>query len=144
MIKLDTEQIKQIIPHRDPFLWIREVTLTGDGQCEGLAVFEKGNAIFLGHFPDYPVVPGVLLIEAMAQTGAAALLSRPEHKGKIALLCGVDGAKFSGAVRPDDEVRITVCETNGRMGIYKCNAEAQVGGRRVCSCTITCAVTDKK
>lgn len=105
------EQIKEIIPHRNPMLLVDRIleiaeTETGNKYIVGEKIAEPTDSYFAGHFPDYPVMPGVLIIEALAQTGLVAVLSQPEHKGKLGMFTGIDKAKFRRQVLPGDTLRL--------------------------------------
>lgn len=108
-VMLDKEQIKQIIPHRDPFLFIDEmVELEPGKRAVGKKKLTGEEPFFKGHFPDYPVMPGVLIVEALAQVGAVVALSQEENKGKIAFFAGIDKFRFKAQVRPGDEIKLEV------------------------------------
>lgn len=138
---LNQDQIKQIIPHRHPFLLIDEITELTPGE---VAVGKKHVKIdeyyFQGHFPQEPVMPGVLIIEALAQTGAVALLSMPEFKGKIAYFGGIKKARFKDKVVPGDtlELATELTSMKGRVGIGK--GIAKVNGKIVATAELTFAV----
>ena len=104
-MQLDINEIKSIIPHRYPFLLIDKVL---DFESGKFAIAQKmvssNEEFFNGHFPDYPVMPGVLILEGMAQTGAVAILSLDENKGKIALFAGADKVRFKRQVKPGDVI----------------------------------------
>ena len=103
---LDIQQIKEIIPHRYPFLLIDKIVEMEDNKrVVGIKNVTMNEPYFAGHFPEYPVMPGVLIIEALAQVGAVAVLGMEENKGKIAFLAGVDKARFKRQVRPGDQLR---------------------------------------
>jgi len=126
---LDSRQIQEIIPHRYPFLLVDKITeLEAGVKAVGLKNFTSTEYFFPGHFPDYPVVPGVILTEALAQVGAVALLSMPEYKGKIAFFAGVDGLRFRKPVFPGDTVTLEVTLTRLRGSIGKGDAKATING----------------
>lgn len=140
---LDRPQIEAILPHRDPFLLLDRVTRLVPGEY---AVAEKDilatDDVFRGHFPGHPVFPGVLQLEAMAQTGAVALLSEPESQGKIVLFAGVDRVRFRRPVVPGDTLRLETHLTERRGPIGKGDAKAFVGSDLVCSGTLTFAIAE--
>ncbi len=107
---LDKNAIKEIIPHREPFLLIDEILELKPGvRAVGLKRLTGEEDWFRGHFPDYPVMPGVLMVEALAQTGAVIILGLPENKGKIVFFAGIDKIRFKRQVRPGEELRLE-CE----------------------------------
>jgi len=122
---LDNNQIQEIIPHRYPFLLVDRIISVEEGRkAVGLKNVSANEPFFQGHFPGYPVMPGVLIIEAMAQVGAVALLKMPEFAGKIALFAGIDKARFRRQVFPGDQLRIEVevMKLRGRVGKSSCTA----------------------
>lgn len=103
------EQIMEIIPHRDPFLLIDEINEIEPGKrVVATKHINEDDFWFKGHFPEYPVTPGVLMIEMLAQAGAAAMLVLPENKGKLGLFAGIDKAKFKKQVVPGDTLKLEV------------------------------------
>lgn len=135
---LDITEIKKIIPHRYPMLLIDRVEELIPGEK---AVAKRNVTIneelFNGHFPGNPVMPGVLIVEALAQTGAVALLSLPEFKGKTAYFGGIKSAKFRKVVRPGDSLRleVTLEEIRNNVGLGK--AIATVDGKKACTAELT-------
>ncbi len=102
-----TKQIMEIIPHRQPFLLIDTIEEVEEGKrAVGKKCVSYNEPFFAGHFPGEPVMPGVLIIEAMAQVGAVAILSRPENKGKTAYFAGINNAKFKNKVLPGDVLEL--------------------------------------
>lgn len=137
-VLMNREQIEQIIPHRDPFLLIDEVVEMEIGKKIVARKYIKAEDFwFKGHFPEKPVVPGVLLVEMLAQAGAVAMLSIDEHKGKIGFLGGVDKAKFRRMVVPGDVVtlEVEIIKIKGPVGIGK--AVASVDGEKAVTAEIS-------
>jgi len=131
---LNIDEIKKIIPHRYPFLLIDRVSELEPGvRAVGHKNVTINEPFFAGHFPDYPLMPGVLVIEALAQVGAVALLSLPQHQGKLALFAGLDEVRFKAQVRPGDALRLVVGLQAIKLGIGKGQAEAYVGDKLVVS-----------
>ncbi len=131
---LDIDAIKRIIPHRYPFLLVDAVEdLDGDAKVVGYKNVSANEPFFGGHFPEYPVMPGVLIVEAMAQVGAVALLSKPENEGKLAFFAGIDKVRFKREVRPGDTLRLEVEITRTRGAIGFGEGTASVGDELACS-----------
>ena len=141
---LDKSQIEAILPHRDPFLFLDRVLELVPGEravAERLLTGEED--VFRGHFPGYPVFPGVLQLEALAQTGAVAVLSQPEYQGKIVLFGGVEKARFKRQVVPGDTLRLEVELLRARPPLGKGEGKAFVGDELACSATLTFAVVGR-
>ncbi len=129
-MELNHEQIKEILPHRYPFLLVDRITELVEGQsAKGYKCVSAGEQFFCGHFPQKAVMPGVLIIEALAQTGAVALLSEEQNKGKIALFGGIKKARFKRQVVPGDvlELECVLTQRRGPVGIGQ--AVAKVNGQ---------------
>lgn len=135
---LDITEIKKIIPHHYPMLLIDRVEELIPGEK---AVAKRNVTIneelFNGHFPGNPVMPGVLIVEALAQTGAVALLSLPEFKGKTAYFGGIKSAKFRKVVRPGDSLRLEVTLEKIRNNVGLGKAIATVDGKKACTAELT-------
>ncbi|MEK5304228.1 3-hydroxyacyl-ACP dehydratase FabZ [Bacillus sp. FSL R10-2201] len=142
---LDIQQIKEIIPHRYPFLLVDKVLEVEEGKrAIGIKNVTANEEFFNGHFPDYPVMPGVLIVEALAQVGAVAMLKKEENRGRLAFFAGIDNCRFKRQVRPGDQLRLEVEMTRVRGAIGKGKAIATVNGEIACETEITFALGDKK
>jgi 3-hydroxyacyl-[acyl-carrier-protein] dehydratase len=132
-LPLDTVAIRKIIPHRYPFLLVDRVVELEPGQrATGIKNVTANEEYFQGHFPDYPVMPGVLIVEAIAQVGAVALLSLNEYEGKIAFFAGIDKVRFKRQVKPGDTLRLEVELKQVRRGIGSGEGVATVDGEVAC------------
>ena len=134
---MDINQIKEILPHRYPFLLIDRVISIDGNKIVSIKNVTANENYFQGHFPIEPVMPGVLIIEALAQTGAVAILSKDEFKGKIAYFAGIDKAKFRRKVVPGDTLRLEVelTKLRGRAGVGY--GIAYVDDKKVCEGELT-------
>lgn len=140
-MELNTQQIQEIIPHRYPFLLVDKIIEVEEGKrAVGIKNVTINEPFFQGHFPQFPVMPGVLIIEAMAQVGAAAILMKEEFKGSIGLLAGIDDARFRGQVFPGDTLtlEVEIIRLKGKIGKGKC--VAKVGDRVVVEAEIMFAI----
>ena len=142
-MELNIEQIQEILPHRYPFLLVdRVVELEPGNRAVGIKNVTMNEQYFQGHFPGKPVMPGVLQVEALAQTGAIAVLSLEEYKGKIVYFGGIDKLRFKQKVVPGDVLRLEVelIKRRGPIGIAK--AVATVDGKVAVQGEITFAIGD--
>jgi 3-hydroxyacyl-[acyl-carrier-protein] dehydratase len=138
---LDTVAIRKILPHRYPFLLVdRIIEMTPGERAVGIKNVTSNEEFFEGHFPEYPVMPGVLIVEAMAQVGGVALLSLEEHAGKMALFAGINNIRFKRQVRPGDTILMEVALGTFRRGIGTGTATATVGGEVACRGELTFAL----
>ena len=138
MNHLDINQIKEIIPHRHPFLLVDYIEDYEPGQyAVGCKCVTYREDFFAGHFPQEPIMPGVLIIEALAQGGAVAILSMEENRGKIAYFAAINKCKFKGKVGPGDKLKLEtrMIKNKGPVGIGE--AIASVDGKVVASAELT-------
>lgn len=137
-MQLDIHEIKKIMPHRYPFLLVDRITDMEPGKyAKGIKCVSTNEPFFQGHFPDYPVMPGVLILEALAQTGGCAILYDEEHRGKIALFGGVKKCRFRREVMPGDVLELS-CEITafrGEAGFGK--GVATVDGEIACEAELS-------
>ena len=115
-MQLSNSEIQEILPHRYPFLMVDKITECEPGQyAKGIKCVSANEMQFMGHFPGHPVMPGVLIIEALAQVGAVALLTEEENKGKLAFFGGIKNARFKKQVEPGDVLKLE-CKLTSRKG----------------------------
>ena len=140
-LPLDRAAIEAILPHREPFLLIDEVLELEPGEhVVALKRVREDEWYLRGHFPGRPIMPGVLIVEAMAQTGAIAVLSEEENRGRIALFAGIDDTRFKRIVEPGDELQLECTLEQVRGPIGKGRARATVDGQLAARGTLTFAV----
>ena len=141
---MDAVQIQGVIPHRYPFLLVdRIVELEPGVRGVGLKNVTVNEPFFQGHFPGNPIMPGVLIIEALAQVGAVTALSVEQYKGKLVYFAGIDGVRFRKPVVPGDTLRLEVALTKMRGPIGKGAAKASVDGAVVAEGELTFAIVDR-
>ena len=141
MMQYNSDQIAQILPHRYPFALVDRIVDGEEGKwAKGIKCVTVNEPFFQGHFPQYHVMPGVLIVEAMAQVGGVALLSMPQNKGKLALFGGIKNARFRRQVIPGDvlEMTCTLTKQKGPVGIGE--AQATVNGQVVATAELTFAL----
>ncbi|WP_188066281.1 3-hydroxyacyl-ACP dehydratase FabZ [Brevibacillus brevis] len=139
---LDIMQIQEIIPHRYPFLLIDKIEELELGKrAVGIKNVTVNEPFFQGHFPGYPVMPGVLIVEALAQVGAVAMLSMEEHQGKFGLFAGIDEFRFKDQVKPGDTLVLEVELTRVRGTVGKGHGRALVNGKVVAEGGLMFALT---
>jgi len=140
---LSTQAIMAIIPHRYPFLLIdRVLELEPGARAVAEKLVSANEPHFAGHFPGNPIMPGVLIVEALAQTGAVAALSLPEHRGKLAVFAGIDECRFRRVVRPGEVLRLEVNVEKFRRGVGKARGRATVEGEVACEAGLLFAITE--
>ena len=143
-IEFDAKAIMEVLPHRYPFLLVDKITEYEEGKkAVGIKNVTINEPFFQGHFPDFPIMPGVLILEALAQVGAFAILSAEAYKGKLAVYAGIDKARFRGKVFPGDQLELSceIIKVKGPIG--KGAAVAKVDGKVVCQAELMFAITDR-
>ena len=143
-LPLGPAEIRALIPHRYPFLLVDRIEELEPGlRAVGIKSVTQNEPYFQGHFPDYPVMPGVLVVEAMAQVGAVGVMAGGEHSEKLALFAGIDGVRFRRQVLPGDVLRmeVEIERLKGRVG--RGMGRATVGDERVCEAELMFAFAKK-
>jgi 3-hydroxyacyl-[acyl-carrier-protein] dehydratase len=140
MPELDATQIQALIPHRYPFLLVDRIIECEPGKrAVGIKNVSMSDGYLQGHFPSYPVMPGVLIVEALAQTGAVLVMQDPANSGKIPFFARIDSCRFRSQVRPGDTLRLEVEVTSFRDPVGKAHARALVGSVVACEADLTFA-----
>jgi 3-hydroxyacyl-[acyl-carrier-protein] dehydratase len=143
-ISIDIHQILKLLPHRYPFLLVdRVLELTPRVSIRALKNVTMNEPFFQGHFPDFPVMPGVLIIEALAQTAALLTFSEAKAENAVYYFAGIDGARFKKPVLPGDQLIMTAILEREKAGIYKFQVKATVNDELAAEANITCAVRSK-
>jgi len=141
---LDVNEIREILPHRYPFLLVDRITELEAERIVGIKNVTVNEPFFIGHFPDFPVMPGVLIVEAMAQTaGVLVLKSIPDRHNKLVLLVSVDGARFRRPVVPGDQLRIEMVVIKQKGSVARMAGKATVDGKVVAEAEVMCKLQDK-
>jgi 3-hydroxyacyl-[acyl-carrier-protein] dehydratase len=143
-VSIDINQILKLLPHRYPFLLVdRVLEITPRVSITALKNVTMNEPFFQGHFPDFPVMPGVLIIEALAQTAALLTFSEAKAENAVYYFAGIDGARFKKPVLPGDQLIMTAILEREKAGIYKFQVRATVNDELAAEANITCAVRTK-
>ena len=141
---MDVTEIQKVIPHRYPFLLVdRIIELTDEGKIVGLKNVTINEEFFNGHFPGHPVMPGVLILEAMAQIGGIFMLTKSDQMGKLAYFTAIDNARFRRPVVPGDQLRIEVQFMKARSKIGIIQGKAFVGDQLAAEADLMFALVDR-
>ena len=141
---IDINQIMKLLPHRYPFLLVdRVLEFSPKGSITAIKNVTINEPFFQGHFTDYPVMPGVLIIEALAQTAALLTFSEEKQEDAVYYFAGIDGARFKKPVVPGDQLVMVATYQREKAGIYKFHVKATVDGELAAEADITCAVRTK-
>ncbi|MBK9167497.1 MAG: 3-hydroxyacyl-ACP dehydratase FabZ [Bryobacterales bacterium] len=144
MTSLDINEIRKILPHRYPMLLVDRIVEMEAERIVGIKNVTANEPFFTGHFPDYPVMPGVLIVEAMAQTIGVLILSTiPDRDEKLVLLASVDFAKFRRPVVPGDQLRIEMSVVRRKASVAKMAGKATVNGTVVAEAEMMCTLADR-
>lgn len=140
---MNLDEVKALLPHREPFLFIDGVTRLEPGRIEAYRDLRPEEFYFSGHFPGNPVFPGVLMVEAIAQTGILlVLIQADERRGRKTLFAAIKEVRFKRIVRPGERLILTAELMGGRAGVYKLHGTALVSGELACEATVTGALRD--
>ncbi len=141
---LDINEIRAILPHRYPFLLVDRIIEMGPDSVVGIKNVTLNEPFFVGHFPEFPVMPGVLIVEAMAQTaGVLVLQSMPDRENKLVLLAAIENARFRKPVVPGDQLRMEMRIVKRKSSVAKIAGRATVDGQVVAEVEVMCKLADK-
>ena len=139
---MNIEQIKQVLPHRDPFLFLDRVIEISSEEIIAEKTFPKDESFYKGHFPNNPIFPGVLIVEALAQASGILgfqTMNKTPEEGSIYVFAGIDKARFRSRVGPNDRVHLYSEIVSEKKGIWKFETKAEADNKIVCTATILCA-----
>jgi beta-hydroxyacyl-ACP dehydratase FabZ len=141
---MDIQAIRDILPHRYPMLLVDAILELEEDRIVGIKNVTANEPFFPGHFPDFPVMPGVLIVEAMAQVAGVLVLKQvPDRKNKLVLLASIDGAKFRRPVLPGHQLRIEMKVTRRKASVAKMHGQATVDGAVVAEAELMCKLADR-
>jgi 3-hydroxyacyl-[acyl-carrier-protein] dehydratase len=141
---LDIQEIRDILPHRYPMLLVDAILELEEERIVGIKNVTANEPFFVGHFPEFPVMPGVLVVEAMAQVAGVLVLKQvPDRKNKLVLLASIEQAKFRRPVRPGDQLRIEMKVTKRKASVAKMHGQATVDGLVVAEAELMCKLADR-
>ena len=144
MTVMDINEIRRVLPHRYPMLLVDRIVEMEAERVVGIKNVSHNEAFLQGHFPDYPVMPGVLIVEAMAQTaGVLVLSSIPDRDKKLVLLVAIENARFRKPVVPGDQLRMEMCVVKRKASVAKLAGRATVDGVLVAEAEVMCKLADK-
>ncbi|MGB2706046.1 MAG: 3-hydroxyacyl-ACP dehydratase FabZ [Candidatus Omnitrophota bacterium] len=141
-VDMDVNEIKKYLPHRYPFLLVDKIIDIEEKKITGIKNVTVNEPFFEGHFPEHPIMPGVLIIEALAQTCGVLALNREENRGKIAYFASISNAKFRKPVRPGDTLRLEIEVTRYRTKIIQAHGVATVGGDVACEADLLFSIIE--
>ena len=141
---LDINKIREILPHRYPMLLVDRILEISDKRVVGIKNVTASEPYFQGHFPDYPIMPGVLVVEAMAQCGGVLALRRmPDSSRKVVLFASIDACRFRAPVTPGDQLRLELEVLRRRGAAIKMQGRAFVGDRLAAHAVLMCSIADR-
>ncbi len=141
---LDIDQIREILPHRYPMLLVDRILEISDARVVGIKNVTVNEPFFQGHFPDYPIMPGVLIVEAMAQCGGVlALRGLRDRSDKVVLFASIDECRFRVPVTPGDQLRLELDILRKRAGVIKMRGQAFVGQQLAAQAVLMCSIADR-
>ncbi len=141
---LEVDEIREILPHRYPMLLVDRILEISESRVVGLKNVTVNEPFFQGHFPGYPIMPGVLVVEAMAQCGGVlALRDMPDRERKVVLFSAIDNCRFRAPVTPGDQVRLELDILRRRGAVIKMQGRAYLGDRLAAEAVLMCSVADR-
>lgn len=141
---MDREAIKRVIPHREPFLLVDRITELDETRVVGWKIVRPDEYYLAGHFPGNPIMPGVLMLEALAQTMGVMVLAKPEHKGKLGYFASINNVRFRELVRPGDELRLEAVHVKDKKRFYIAQTKATVNDKLACEAELMLFMAEER